>query len=65
MLDPTSSGKCALCRYSRVIRSQRGSVFSLCKRAESDSAYVRYPILPVLDCSGFESRGESSEKRDG
>ncbi len=49
-----SIGLCAQCRHSRVIRSDRGSVFYLCERALTDPAYPKYPRLPVLMCRGYE-----------
>ena len=52
--DPTR-GLCATCRYARQVRSAKGSVFSLCERAQAEpSRFVKYPRLPVLHCSGFE-----------
>lgn len=47
-------GLCAQCRHVRRIDSRRGSVFYLCKRADSDPRYARYPRLPVSRCPGFE-----------
>jgi hypothetical protein len=38
----------------RVLRSARGSEFHLCKRAERDARFTKYPRLPVLECSGYE-----------
>jgi hypothetical protein len=36
------------------VTSARGSVFFLCRRAEHDPRYARYPRLPVDDCQGFD-----------
>lgn len=30
-------------------------MFRLCRRAESDPTYARYPRLPVRVCAGFEA----------
>ena len=46
---------CDTCTYCKVIRSDRGSVFMLCRRGLTDSAWPKYPRLPVLRCAGFES----------
>lgn len=46
-------GLCLTCAHSRQIRSDRGSLFFLCKLAESDPAFPRYPRLPVLSCPGY------------
>jgi hypothetical protein len=32
----------------------RGSTFWLCRLAETDHRYPRYPTLPVVRCAGFE-----------
>ena len=52
-------GLCVECDHGRRVASGRGSVFWLCRRAERDSAFPRYPRLPVLGCAGYE--GESRE----
>jgi len=53
------AGLCLDCRHARVLRSDRGSVFYQCLRAEDDANYARYPRLPVLVCAGYERRSES------
>jgi hypothetical protein len=45
--------------HQQVVRTTRGSVFSLCRRSREDPAYPRYPRLPVLRCPGFEPRERS------
>lgn len=49
------AGLCASCAHLRVLRSR--SVFVRCARADSDadSRFPRYPVLPVLECPGWES----------
>lgn len=54
MTSMTGSGLCEACAHRREIRSDRGSVFTLCTRALKDAAYPKYPRLPVLRCKGFE-----------
>ncbi len=49
-------GLCARCLHRRTIRSERGSVFVLCRLSESDPAWPRYPRLPVVACAGFVER---------
>jgi hypothetical protein len=44
----------------RHIRNSRGSVFLLCRRADADPRFSRYPPLPVSRCSGFAPRGEAA-----
>jgi hypothetical protein len=50
------AGLCDSCRHQRVVRSGRGSVFSLCERSKTDPGFPKYPRLPVLECRGFERR---------
>jgi hypothetical protein len=50
------AGLCDSCRHQRIIKTTRGSRFSLCERSRTDPAYPRYPRLPVLRCPGFEER---------
>lgn len=62
MLDPQDppnagvpgAGLCNRCRHQRVVESGRGSRFSLCRRAATDTRFVRYPQLPVAACPGYE-----------
>ena len=51
-------GLCANCRYSRQIKSDRGSTFYFCQLSLTDPAFSKYPRLPVLRCSGFEAQGD-------
>ena len=46
---------CERCRHVRVIRNERGSVFLLCRRSESEPQFPKYPPQPVVECRGFES----------
>jgi hypothetical protein len=60
--DSNQAGLCARCRHVRPIRSDRGSVFYLCRRSLTDPGYPQYPRLPVLFCRGYEAE-ESQESR--
>ncbi len=55
------AGLCAGCRHARVLRSDRGSVFYQCQRAEQDSNFPRFPRLPVVECRGYEARQEGDD----
>lgn len=55
-MPTTPIGLCASCTHQRLIRSGRGSEFSLCERGLSDPAWPKYPRLPVLRCAGHEPR---------
>jgi len=47
------AGLCERCRHAALIVSDRGSRFLRCQLSFSDSAYPRFPVLPVLQCRGF------------
>ena len=53
-MPPARFGLCDTCRHQRIVRSGRGSVFSLCRRSTSDDRYPKYPRVPVLECPGHE-----------
>jgi len=46
-------GLCASCAHAQVVRSSRGSEFSLCRLSLSDERFPRYPVLPVHACAGY------------
>jgi len=51
------AGLCDRCAFQRIVRTTRGSRFSLCERSRSEpERFVRYPPLPVLRCAGFAPR---------
>ena len=58
-MNPTpihsNSGLCGNCQHARQIKSDRGSVFLLCKLSFEDSRFVKYPRLPVLVCDGYRA----------
>lgn len=62
--DGLDAGLCADCRHARRIANRRGSLFLLCARASGDPRFRRYPPLPMLRCSGHESR-PPAEPTDG
>ena len=45
-------GLCADCAHARRVRSNRGSEFLRCAKAETASQFPRYPTLPVRECAG-------------
>ena len=49
-----AAGLCTDCRFSRIQRSAKGSVFLRCGRADDEPGWLRYPPLPVTTCEGFE-----------
>jgi hypothetical protein len=52
-MDQRPVGLCTDCLNARLIESAKGSRFLLCKLSETNSAFPKYPQLPVLRCSGF------------
>jgi hypothetical protein len=50
------AGLCDNCAWQRVVVSGRGSSFSLCRRAQEDARFPKYPPLPVRTCVGYEPR---------
>jgi hypothetical protein len=48
------AGLCDSCRHQRLVRTGRGSEFSLCERSKTDPSFPKYPRVPVLECRGFE-----------
>jgi hypothetical protein len=62
-----AAGLCDSCAHQQIVRTGRGSRFSLCRRSRSDPAYPKYPRLPVLACRGHEPRRAQpdGDVRDG
>lgn len=59
--DSNRAGLCASCKHVRIIRSDRGSIFYLCRRSATDPSYAQYPRLPVLSCRGYEAQDSNAE----
>jgi hypothetical protein len=49
-------GLCATCQHARRIESAKGSTFWLCRLAETDRRFAKYPPLPVVRCLGYEAQ---------
>jgi hypothetical protein len=49
-----NAGLCDTCRHQRIVRTTRGSAFSLCERSRTDPRFPRYPRLPVVECDGYQ-----------
>jgi hypothetical protein len=48
------AGLCNACRHQQVVRTTRGSAFSLCLRSRDEpERFPRYPRIPVTACAGF------------
>lgn len=55
-------GLCATCKHVKVIKSAKGSFFLMCRLAQTDPRFEKYPPLPVLQCLGYESPIEEDEE---
>jgi hypothetical protein len=60
-LSWVKAGLCDSCVHQKLIRSGRGSVFSMCLRHKTDERFPKYPRLPVESCKGYTR--ELSESR--
>lgn len=50
------AGLCDSCRHQRIVRSGRGSEFSMCLLSKTDPRFPKYPRLPVRECDGYVRR---------
>jgi hypothetical protein len=46
-------GLCATCCHAETIASSRGAEFLLCRLAQRDARFPKYPRIPVVTCVGF------------
>jgi len=53
-----NAGLCATCVHARIIRSDRGSEFTLCQLSFTDALFAKYPRLPVTVCEGYKKAAE-------
>ena len=58
------AGLCVDCQYLRLIASDRGTTFYLCRRSLSDKTFPKYPRLPVIQCRGYEPKAGGESERD-
>ena len=56
--SPSTSrhGLCDTCRYQRLVRNTRGSVFSMCELSKTDPRFPKYPRTPVQECAGYSPK---------
>ena len=48
------AGLCDSCVHQQLVRTGRGSEFSLCLRHKTDKRFPKYPPVPVVRCVGYE-----------
>ena len=63
MTPPSRFGLCDSCAHQRLIRSGRGSSFSMCEIGLRDPDWPKYPRMPVLACPRFDAQRVSSTDR--
>jgi hypothetical protein len=49
-------GLCDSCVHQQLVRSGRGSTFSMCRIGLRDPDWPKYPRMPVLRCPRHEAR---------
>lgn len=54
------AGLCDSCLHQRIVRTGRGSEFSMCLRHKVDLRFPKYPRIPVGACPGHEPRVAAS-----
>lgn len=52
--DPGFGGLCSHCVHARLVTSGKGSTFLLCRHAQDDPRYPKYPPQPVRSCAAHE-----------
>ncbi|HUA17787.1 MAG TPA: hypothetical protein VMU80_21920 [Bryobacteraceae bacterium] len=63
--DVERAGLCATCVNVRRVTSDRGSVFYLCELSKTDARFPKYPRLPVVSCTGYQSTEAASPEPRG
>ena len=49
-------GLCKTCRHAAAITTASGSIFYRCSLSETDSRFRKYPLLPVIRCTGYQPK---------
>ena len=62
MARAIEAGLCDSCEHQQLVRTGRGSTFSLCRRSKTDSRFPKYPRLPVESCPGYERRAAGATR---
>jgi hypothetical protein len=57
-------GLCASCLQARTITSGKGATFWLCGKSKTDPRFPKYPVLPVLECSGYEPGSDKTPAQE-
>ena len=56
-----NAGLCDTCAHQKLVRTTRGSRFSMCLRHRTQpERFPKYPPLPVRACDGYERQSMTS-----
>jgi hypothetical protein len=55
-MDAPRFGLCDHCAHQKLVKSGRGSTFSMCRLGLKDPDWPKYPAMPVSACPRFERR---------
>ena len=61
----TPHSLCETCQHLREVVSGKGSRFLLCRLAQADSRWKKYPAQPVRQCGGYAPREAEGAQHDG
>jgi hypothetical protein len=61
----TRIGLCASCCHTRRITSRKGRTYYLCDLSAGHEGYPKYPLLPVLSCTGYIATHFGAERLAG
>jgi hypothetical protein len=63
-VKPLPAGLCDTCEHQKLVRTGRGSAFSMCLRHRTEpERYAKYPRLPVRACVGYSVVSGSASTR--
>jgi hypothetical protein len=51
-----NAGLCSTCRFVRIIETRTGSRFYYCRLSDDDDRFVKYPVVPVVECPGYQQQ---------
>ncbi len=51
---------CETCASMREVVTPKGSRFLLCRLAQTDTAFPKYPPQPVVRCDGYRPRSDAA-----
>jgi hypothetical protein len=55
-MEASRFGLCDRCVHQQLVKSGRGSEFSMCRLGLKDPDWPKYPRMPVVGCPRFAPR---------